>query len=1277
MPRVAIPLVGPSYTNREKPLSAQVSKNLWPELNQEARSKAVNHSGAGTKIFATLEAADRGLHNFNSLFYAVNGGFLYSIDDDGVETKLGAISGSGRCVMASDTTQLIIVTGATPYRYTVAGGVEAITDSDLVNPTCVAYMNSQFVFDNNNGTIGEFVTSSIQPGLSIDALDFATAESHPDDIIAIVSFRQLMYFFGSDSIEPWQNTGTGNPPWARYNAGVQPYGLAGRDAIVKTTGNMYFLDSKRIPRRFNGTGEPVNIGTPPIGIELQKYSKIDDCIAFEFTQDNQQFVAFTFPTANRTWCFHEPSGTWWQMVYGMDNDRHRASSMINIYGLNYCADHTNGLIYEYSMDVHTDNGMAMVRQRDTAIIEGAMFDVPGARLWFDEVEFVIVTGETEVEGTGALIPSATPADDGLMYMLFGGGFDSKLAIQYISFDGTTVTDLNPGAYVTPTTVYHGFGTNARVTPNGTILQLCDNGDLLAMYYIQGSSQPYFVPCYERTLDWDDTPVTPIFFTTSKEKAFKPNTAGGVAVVTTTNVASHLEYYRGTYYPASGANDGVEAAQSFIWHNGYLIGLNEDYGLVEAWSWDGETLTPLAEATYPYPAAYYTGSGRMASDGKYIYFSQIADWEKQWGSPPEVKGKHAGVQVMTFDGTSFDWVTEDVDELNQVPDHLGTIRSLKPAGRRIWPVAAVLFSFSMFRPITRPRTQMARRNYLRKPVGDPIGITGWETIATVPYADYGSSFDPIPFGTAYIDASGIAYYTKLIDPGANCEFAMMRVDLVNGTHRMQESNKTTVAPFRGRKRAPRQSRHRFRLRLFNFRYQRITLRHRQRRSLYVQMGGLEARYDLYAKISHNDSYAYEYNPQATQDAGGGYYYVDADPTKSWSWDTTISLAIKENGDTIRKVTIFDSAIHSVQAAVFDPVVAGEETTTAYTWTSANHGPMVATQRWYVFLHPLFPELDLYYEKPNSAEVDHDLPYQSATHSYKLSLYRGHESPELLYQCNGSDSAEAPDWFYDQWNDAAFAVDYPLYLWGGSHSDSDSGDLSQIVQSRNTGLGSIAWNHRPQFLVGLASNELGNMTKAGGSGSSANWPWPYRVSHPNGGVGYVNNQYGDPYGFTGAAGYQNASRRETSTGWVNYTPEYGVVSRTVTQNGDRSYVFVLQDIFNNAAIPQSVLDAKVYGSYLDTPQTMLYSARSATDVGDGSNFSPWYTINHSGENWTSGHSYVIGDTVWWGHYIFNCISAHTASSTDEPETGANWATYWEHKDQSVTVHSNVLTEAKFKH
>lgn len=80
--------------------------------------------------------------------------------------------------------------------------------------------------------------------------------------------------------------------------------------------------------------------------------------------------------------------------------RHRASSLLKIYGLTYAADHANGKIYEMSLDILNDDGQPISKQRDSAALHGGLFDLPGKRLFFDRVEFVIAAGQVDVQGTG-------------------------------------------------------------------------------------------------------------------------------------------------------------------------------------------------------------------------------------------------------------------------------------------------------------------------------------------------------------------------------------------------------------------------------------------------------------------------------------------------------------------------------------------------------------------------------------------------------------------------------------------------------------------------------------------------------------------------------------------------------------------------------------------------------------------------------------------------------------------------------------------------------------
>lgn len=398
--RVPIPVLGPAYKNRELKLSAQVTKNLWPEINRE--SHIALHHTPGLKPFAQLEARGRGFEDFNGTMYTVNGTSLYKVTFDGIDTNLGTIAGNEHCVFAHDGTQLIVVADGKAYKYTLANGLELITDPDLVKPTWVAYLNNQFIFDNNRGVNGEFVTSEISATLSIDGLDFANAESHPDDIVRGIAFGELVYFFGSHSLEVWYNSGVGNPPFDKISGGVRSYGIAGTYAVTTTDEFVYFLDDKRMPRRFGAGASPSvqAIGNPALGVELAEYSKISDCKVFSYIQDHQQFIVYTFPTADRTWVYHEPSDSWFQWSYGVNDARSRANSSILVYGLHYVADHSNGNIYELDPCTYNDNGDVILRERITAPITGELFDVPGKYLFFNTVEFVLAYGDCKTAGLG-------------------------------------------------------------------------------------------------------------------------------------------------------------------------------------------------------------------------------------------------------------------------------------------------------------------------------------------------------------------------------------------------------------------------------------------------------------------------------------------------------------------------------------------------------------------------------------------------------------------------------------------------------------------------------------------------------------------------------------------------------------------------------------------------------------------------------------------------------------------------------------------------------------
>jgi hypothetical protein len=357
----------------------------------------------GLKAFATLTGANRGIHVWKGELYTVNGQSLYKVEADGSSVNLGTIEGASRVDMASSGAYLVIVTGDKAYS-TLGGAPTVIADTDLVKPTTVAYLNSQFIFDLNDGNPGEFIVSDVGDPTSINALNFATAESHPDDIQKIIAYDQNILFFGDKSIEPWYNSGTGSPPFDRINGAVRPFGVAGKWVIGQTKDNVYFLSNDRVPYRLFGL-EVTPIGNPAIGQEWDTYSRVDDAVGFALILNQQEFYFLNFPTADKTWVYHAESNSWFQLSFGVNGGRSRGISHACVYGKNIVADHSNGKLYELDVETFTDNGEVIQRKRATAAVHSGLYRESGLpsgfSLTYNSVEFVMQTGEGITTGQGS------------------------------------------------------------------------------------------------------------------------------------------------------------------------------------------------------------------------------------------------------------------------------------------------------------------------------------------------------------------------------------------------------------------------------------------------------------------------------------------------------------------------------------------------------------------------------------------------------------------------------------------------------------------------------------------------------------------------------------------------------------------------------------------------------------------------------------------------------------------------------------------------------------
>jgi hypothetical protein len=327
-----------------------------------------------TPYSAFSSAEFRGGEKFGTKLYVVIGANVLSITTAGVISILGVITTStGNVFMAYNGTQILIVDGTAYGHYITAatGVLSDITDADFPASSSCAFADGYFVVTKTS--TGQFFISGLYDAATWDALDFATAEGSPDNLVRCYYGNSNLWLFGTDTIEVWYNSGGTDFPFTRISGALIEDGLAGSAAICMIKDQFYFLSNKLEVLRTVGY-QREKISTIHIDTEIQSYTTVSDVVLYEYRTDGHVFLVVTFPTADKTWVYDITTNYWheWQSyktqgvaTYG----RHRGAIGFFFNNKYVVGDYSNGFLYELDMATYTDNGEAIPRTRRTQIID--------------------------------------------------------------------------------------------------------------------------------------------------------------------------------------------------------------------------------------------------------------------------------------------------------------------------------------------------------------------------------------------------------------------------------------------------------------------------------------------------------------------------------------------------------------------------------------------------------------------------------------------------------------------------------------------------------------------------------------------------------------------------------------------------------------------------------------------------------------------------------------------------------------------------------------------
>lgn len=396
-----VPLFGTAVRGKSPNVNAQRRLNCFLEFSKEPDKTPVTVYGTpGLSLFVDFgDEPVRGMLSVGNLLYIVHRGTLWEVNQAGTKTSRGTLDTTvGKVSMADNGLKVMIVDGTSGYVYTISGTSFAkITDVDFpATPATCAWQDGFFMVHSQGAQ--KFFVSAVNDPAAWDALDFASAESQPDNIQHLVSDRSIVHLLGETSIELWANSGATDFPFTRIEGVSVEWGLAARWSIQKYDSALIGVFRNRMGDAIVGRlagYQMTRVSDQDLETRINAFSTVDDAAGFAYFDRGHPFYQVNFPTAEASWLYDGLTQSWSELE-STGVTRHRAELGALFLGKKYVSDFANGKVYRLDATNFTDAGAPIAFE----VITRHFFDednqVSIDRLWVDAE-----TGVGVVSGQGA------------------------------------------------------------------------------------------------------------------------------------------------------------------------------------------------------------------------------------------------------------------------------------------------------------------------------------------------------------------------------------------------------------------------------------------------------------------------------------------------------------------------------------------------------------------------------------------------------------------------------------------------------------------------------------------------------------------------------------------------------------------------------------------------------------------------------------------------------------------------------------------------------------
>lgn len=310
--RISLPVE--SYELRSRPSSTAKLLNCYAEaLPPDAKSPILLQRTPGVVSWTTVgNGPIHAMHRALGFLFVVSGSELYKVDSNKTKTLLGNVGAAGNLDIDSNTTSVVVVNEPNAYYYdgTTFG---QIVDPDFPGAGDVEFLDNYLLFREPNS--GRFFSADLASATSFNALNFATAEGSPDNLVGLKVDHRQACALGEETVEIWENTGAAGFPFERAINGFVELGCLNGRTVAKLDNSIFWLASDMTIRRLDGV-TPVRISTHSVEQFLSSIT-VSTASAFTYSQDGHLF--YVLNCSEGSWAYDATTGSWHKRAtYGLD-----------------------------------------------------------------------------------------------------------------------------------------------------------------------------------------------------------------------------------------------------------------------------------------------------------------------------------------------------------------------------------------------------------------------------------------------------------------------------------------------------------------------------------------------------------------------------------------------------------------------------------------------------------------------------------------------------------------------------------------------------------------------------------------------------------------------------------------------------------------------------------------------------------------------------------------------------------------------------------------------